>query len=128
MRSHCVIARWAGACLAGILWMAATTALAEPIVRVVTFKVASPDRQPQVLEVTDAITRLFKTSKEFRGITFAFDPETRENIAVSVWGSRAGMEAVAKSEAFKTLFQKMQRLAEGGLVVKTYQAYEPKGQ
>ncbi len=127
MRSRRVIARWAGVCLAGLAWVGATSAVAEPIVRVVTFKVASSDRQPQVLEVTDAITRLFKSSKEFRGITFAFNPETRENIAVSVWASRAGMEAVAKSEAFKVLFQKMQRLAEGELVVKTYQAHEPKG-
>lgn len=123
-----MIARWVGLCLAGIMWTAATFASAEPIVRVVTFKVASPDRQPQVLEVTDAITRIFKTSKDFRGITFAFDPQSRENIAVSVWSSRSGMEAVATSEAFRSLFQKMQQLAEGELVVKTYRAYEPKGQ
>jgi|GEM_PF-4389114 len=128
MRTRRYIARWVGACLAGIVGVAVASASAEPIVRVVTFKVASPDQQPQVLQVTDAITRVFKTSKEFRGITFAFDPQTRENIAVSVWASRAGMEAVAKSEAFRALFQKMQRLAEGGLVVKTYQAYDPQGQ
>jgi quinol monooxygenase YgiN len=108
------------------VWLAAESASAQTIVRIVTFKVASPEQQPQVLKVTDEITEVFKTSKAFRRITFAFNPETGENIAVSLWTSRAGMEAVAKSEAFKPLLERMKRLAEGDLTVKTYQAYEPK--
>jgi hypothetical protein len=88
--------------------------------------VASAGQQPQVLKVTDEITELFKTAKAFRGIRFAYNPETGENVAVSFWNNRSGMDAVAKSEAFKPLLEKMKRLAEGDLTVKTYQAYEPK--
>jgi quinol monooxygenase YgiN len=126
MRGRGIAAQLAVSCLAGIVWLAAESASAQTIVRIVTFKVASPEQQPQVLKVTDEITEVFKTSKAFRRITFAFNPETGENVAVSLWTSRAGMEAVAKSEAFKPLLEKMKRLAEGDLTVKTYQAYEPK--
>jgi hypothetical protein len=75
--------------------------------------VASPEQQPQVLKVTDEITQVFKTSKAFRWITFAFNPETGENVAVSLWKSRAGMEAVAGSAAFKPLLEKMKQLTKG---------------
>lgn len=126
MRHRGIAAHLAVSFLAGIVWLAAESASAQQIVRIVTFKVASAEQQPKVLEVTDEITQVFKTSKAFRGITFAFNPETGENVAVSRWTSRAGMDAVAKSEALKPLLEKMKELAEGDLTVKIYRAYEPK--
>lgn len=126
MRGRGIAVQLAVSCLAGIVWLAAESASAQQIVRIVTFTVASPEQQPQVLRVTDEITKVFKTSKAFRSITFAFNPETGENVAVSLWKTRAEMEAVAKSEAFKPLLEKMEHLAKGDLAVKTYQAYEPK--
>ena len=113
-------------CLAGVVWLSADSASAQQIVRIVTFTVASPDKQPEVLKVTDEITQVFKASDAFRWIKFAYDPETGENVAVSVWKSRAGMDAVATSAEFKTLLEKMKGLAKGDLVVKTYRGYEPK--
>jgi len=126
MRRRGIAAHVAVSCLAGIVWLAAESASAQQIVRIVTFTVASPEQQPQVLKVTDEITQVFKTSKAFRGITFAFNPETGENVAVSLWKSRAGMEDVAESAAFKPLLERMKLLTKSGLTVKTYQAYEPK--
>jgi hypothetical protein len=126
MRRRGIAAQLAVSCLAGIVWLAAESASAQQTVRIVTFTVASPEQQPQVLKVTDEITQVFKTSKAFRWITFAFNPETGENVAVSLWKSRAGMDAVAASAAFKPLLEKMKELAKGDLTVKTYQAYEPK--
>ena len=126
MRRRGIAAQLAVSCLAGIVWLAAESASAQQTVRIVTFTVASPEQQPQVLKVTDEITQVFKTSKAFRWITFAFNPETGENVAVSLWKSRGGMEAVAESAAFKPLLGKMKQLAKGDLTVKTYQAYEAK--
>ena len=126
MRRRAIAAQLAVSCLAGIVWLAAESASAQQIVRIVTFTVASPEQQPQVLKVTDEITQVFKTSKAFRWITFAFNPETGENVAVSLWKSRGGMEAVAENAAFKPLLEKMKQLAKGDLTVKTYQAYEAK--
>jgi len=113
-------------CLAGIVWLAAESASAQQIVRIVTFTVASSEQQPDVLKVTDEITQVFKTSKAFRSFTFAFNPETGENVAVSVWKNRAGMDDVAQSESFKPLLEKMKKLTKGDLTVKTYQAYDQK--
>jgi hypothetical protein len=126
MRRRGIAVQLVVSCLAGIVWLAAESASAEQTVRIVTFTVASPEQQPQVLKVTDEITQVFKTSKAFRGITFAFNPETGENVAVSLWKSRAGMDAVAQSASFKPLLEKMKQLAKGDITVKTYQAYEPK--
>ena len=126
MRGRGIAAQLAVSCLAGIVWLAAESASAQQTVRIVTFTVASSEQQPQVLKVTDEITQVFKTSDAFRWITFAYNPETGENVAVSLWKSRAGMEAVAQSAAFKPLLEKMKQLAKGALTVKTYQAYEPK--
>jgi hypothetical protein len=126
MRSGRIAAQLTVSCLAGIVWLAAESASAQQIVRIVTFTVASPDKQPDVLKVTDEITQVFKASDAFRWIKFAYDPETGENVAVSVWKTRAGMDDVAKSAEFKTLLEKMKGLAKGELTVKTYRAYEPK--
>jgi quinol monooxygenase YgiN len=126
MRRRGIAAQLAVSCLAGIVWLAAESASAQQIVRIVTFTVASPEQQPDVLKVTDEITQVFKKSKAFRSFTFAFNPETGENVAVSLWKSRAGMDAVAQSEAFKPLLEKMKKLAKGDFAVKTYQAYKPK--
>ncbi len=126
MRRYGIAAQRFVVCLAGIVWLASEQASAQQIVRIVTFTVASSEQQPEVLKVTDEITQVFKTSKEFRSITFAFDPETGENVAVSLWKSRAGMDAVAKKAEFKALLEKMKKLAKGDLTVKTFQAYQPK--
>jgi quinol monooxygenase YgiN len=126
MRRRGIAAQLAVSCLAGIVWLAAESASAQQIVRIVTFTVASPEQQPDVLKVTDEITQVFKKSKAFRSFTFAFNPETGENVAVSLWKSRAGMDDVAKSEDFKLLLEKMKKLTKGDLTVKTYRAYEQK--
>ena len=126
MKRRGIAAQLVVSCLAGIVWLAVESASAQQTVRIVTFTVASSEQQPQVLKVTDEITQVFKTSKAFHWITFAFNPETGENVAVSLWKSRAGMEAVAQSAAFKPLLEKMKQLAKGDLTVKTFQAYEPK--
>jgi quinol monooxygenase YgiN len=126
MRCRGIVLQLAVSCLAGIVWLAAESASAQQIVRIVTFTVASPEQQAEVLKVTDEITKVFKASDAFRWIKFAYNPETGENVAVSVWKSRAGMDAVARNPDFKPLLEKMKQLTKGDLSVKTYLGYEPK--
>ena len=81
------------------------SALAEPILRLVTFTVAEPSKQDQASQVVSDAYKLFAAAKGFQSLKFAYDPATGQNVGVSLWDSLAEMEAVTQTEAFRALLE-----------------------
>ncbi|NUQ66343.1 MAG: hypothetical protein HUU20_28100 [Pirellulales bacterium] len=114
------------ALLAGVVLLGAEVCSAQQVLRIAKFTVASPDKQQEVFAVTDEITALYAKSEAFRWLKFSYDPDSGENVAVSLWTDRSGMEAAAKSDEFKASLEKMKRLSKGDFSAKVYQVYQPK--
>ena len=101
-------------------------ASAEPILRLVTFTVADPNKQDQVFQVINDVNKLYVAAKGFQWLKFASDPTTGQNVGVSLWDSLADMEAVTQTEALKALLEKLKPLTKGDFMAKTYQVHELK--
>ena len=110
----------------GIVLSLNVSASAEPILRLVTFTVADPGKQDQVLQVVSDVNKLFVAAKGFQWLKFASDPATGQNVGASLWDSQADMEAVTQTDAFKALLEKVKLLTKGDFAAKTYQVHELK--
>ncbi|NLX99419.1 MAG: hypothetical protein GXY83_25060 [Rhodopirellula sp.] len=122
--SMALLAAWA--LLATGVFGGTESASAQQVLRIAKFTIADTDKQQEVFAVTDAITEVFSKSEDFRWLKFCHDPETGEQIAVSLWKNEAAMAEAADCEEFKTLLDKMKRLTKGDYTAKTYQVYQPK--
>ena len=110
----------------GIVLGLTVSASAEPILRLVTFTVADPNKQDQVFQVINDVNKFYVAAKGFQWLKFASDPTTGQNVGVSLWDSQADMEAVTQTEAFKALLEKVKPLTKGDFAAKTYQVHELK--
>jgi quinol monooxygenase YgiN len=110
----------------GIVLGLTVSASAEPILRLVTFTVADPGKQDQVLQVVNDVNKLYVAAKGFQWLKFASDPTTGQNMGVSLWDSQADMEAVTQTDAFKAFLEKVRPLTKGDFAAKTYQVHELK--
>lgn len=110
----------------GMVLGVTVSALAEPILRLVTFTVAEPSKQDQASQVVSDAYKLFAAAKGFQSLKFAYDPATGQNVGVSLWDSLAEMEAVTQTEAFKALLEKLKPLTKGDFAAKTYPVHDLK--
>ena len=110
----------------GIVLGVTVSASAEPILRLVTFTAADPDKQDQAFQVASDANKLFVAAKGFQSLKFSYDPATGQNVGVSLWDSLADMEAVTQTDAFKALLEKLKPLTKGDFAAKTYQVHELK--
>jgi quinol monooxygenase YgiN len=118
------LVRWS--VLAAAVVLVAGPASAEQVLRIVKYTIAQPDQQQQLFQLTDQINELYAKSKGFRWLKLSYDEATGEYMAVSLWKSRAVMEAAVKDDAFQTLLGKLKPLTKGDFSAKTYKVYEPK--
>jgi heme-degrading monooxygenase HmoA len=103
----------------------ALPASAEPVVRIVSFTAAGPSQQKELEKI--APVKLYKAAKGCQWVKFWQDTTTLETGSVSLWDSRADMEAFAKSDAFQAVFSgKVKPLTKGDISVKVYSVVEPK--
>ena len=110
----------------GIVLGLTVSASAEPILRLVTFTVADPSKQDQVVQVVSDVNKLYGAAKGFQSLKFAYDSATGQNVGVSLWDSQAAMEAVTQTEAFKALLEKVKSFTKGDFAAKTYQVHDLK--
>ncbi len=112
--------------LAGIVFGDIDSASGQQVLRIAKFTIADPGKQQEAFALTDQITEVFAKSEAFRWLKFSYDPETGENVAVSLWKDLSAMERSAQTEEFKALLEKMKQLTKGDFTAKTYQVYQPK--
>lgn len=117
----------AGACSL----LAMPSAFGEPpagkaVLRIATFTVSEPGKQEQVLKVADGAHQEYAKAKGCQWVKFWYHPSTGENGSVSLWDSQADLDAFLKSDAYKTIFEKVKPLSKGDFASKVYAVHEPR--
>lgn len=118
--------------LAGLLAVAALTcslaaSAADPVIRVVHFTALGADQQQAVTNLVDSdIDKAYRGAKGFRWVKYLINKKTFETGSVSLWDSRADVEAFLKSDAYKGIPAKLKPFMKGTLSSVIYDVYEPK--
>jgi hypothetical protein len=97
----------------GIVLGLTVSASAEPILRLVTFTVADPDKQDQVFQLASWPATPIKCTLPPRAAnrsSSSYDPATGQNVGVSLWDSQVDMEAVTQTDAFQIFLEKLKPL------------------
>jgi heme-degrading monooxygenase HmoA len=111
--------------LMGVVLLFTVSASAEPVLRIVSFTAAGPDQQKELAKMAPG--KLYAEAKGCQWVKFWSDPSTGETGSVSLWDSRADMEAFLNSDAYKAIFPgKVKPLTKGDISVKVYPVFEPK--
>jgi len=115
--------------LSGVLLAAlslfALPAFSEEVLRIVGFTAAGPEQQKEL--ETIAPGKLYTSAKGCRWVKFWSDHSTGETGSVSLWKSRADLDAFLNSDAYKAIFPvKVKTLTKGEVSVKVYSVFEPK--
>jgi heme-degrading monooxygenase HmoA len=106
-------------------WSVAATA--DPVVRIVYFTAAGAQEQQAVLKLVDGeINKAYMGAKGFKWVKYMIDPKTLYTGSVSLWDSRADVEAFLKSDAYKGVPEKLKPLMKGSMTSAVYDVYEPK--
>lgn len=113
--------------IAGFVLTWACTATADPVVRIVHFTALGAEQQKTATSLVDTeIDKAYHGAKGFKWIKYIINPKTFETGSVSLWESRADLEAFLKSDAYKGVPDKMKPLMKGTMSSKIYDVYEPK--
>jgi heme-degrading monooxygenase HmoA len=103
------------------------TAMADPVVRYAHFTAVGPQEQQAALKLVDSeINKAYVGAKGFKWIKYLIDTKTLETGSVSLWDSRADLEAFLKSDAYKGVPDKLKPLMKGSLSSTVFDVYEPK--
>jgi quinol monooxygenase YgiN len=101
-------------------------ALAQEVIRISSYR-AKFGRNAEISKVTDAeITGVYAGMKGLKWVRFYLDPVSGERGSVTLWESRAALDAYMKSEARQGILAKLQPLIEGEVSSKIYVVYERK--
>ncbi|MGB8326431.1 MAG: hypothetical protein WCE48_02500 [Steroidobacteraceae bacterium] len=104
-----------------------SAAAADPVIRIVHLTAAGVDQQQQVMKMVDTdINKLYKAAKGCRWVKYFFDAKTLDTGSVSMWNSRADVEAFLKSDAYKPVPEKLKPLMTGSLTSQVYSVHTPK--
>jgi len=114
--------------LSGVLLAAlsllALPALSEEVLRIVSLTAAGPEQQKELENIAPG--KLYASAKGCRWVKFWSDHSTGENGSVSLWKSRADLDAFLNSDAYKAIFPgKVKSLTKGELSVKIYSVFKP---
>lgn len=98
---------------------------AEPVLRLISFTAAGPEQQQALQNIAPG--KLYAAATGCRWVKFWSNDSSGERGSVSLWDSRADMEAFLNSDAYKALFRdKVQPLTKGDVSEKVYSVFEPK--
>ena len=116
-----------GTLLAVLALSCSFAATAGPVVRVVHFTAASAEQQQAVLKLVDSeINKAYTGAKGFKWVKYLLDSKTLETGSVSLWDSRADLEAFLKSDAYKGVPDKLKPFMKGTMTSTVFDVYEPK--
>lgn len=100
-------------------------ARAQEVIRISTYQ-ARFGRNAEISKVTDAeITGVYAGMKGLKWVKFYFDPVSGERGSITVWESRAALDAYMKSEARKGILEKLRPLIEGDVTSRVFVVYQP---
>ncbi len=100
-------------------------AFAEEVLRYVSFTVAGPEHEKELDKLAPA--KIYAAAKGLVWVKFFRDPSTAERGSVSVWKSRADLDAFLNSDAYKALFPgKVKPHVKGDITIKVYPVVEVK--
>ena len=120
-KSYCVAfkGKVLGAVLLAAMSLSALPAFAEEVLRYVSFTVAGPEHEKELDKLAPA--KIYAGAKGLVWVKFFNDPSTAERGAVSLWKSRADLDAFLNSDAYKALFPgKVKPHVKGEVTVKVY--------
>jgi quinol monooxygenase YgiN len=100
--------------------------LAQEVIRISSYR-ARFGRNAEISRITDEeITGIYAGMKGLKWVKFYLDPAGGERGSVTLWESRAALDAYMKSEARQGILAKLQPLIEGEVSSKIYVVYERK--
>jgi hypothetical protein len=100
--------------------------LAQEVIRISSYR-ALFGRNAEISRITDEeITGVYAGMKGLKWVKFYLDPVSGERGSVTLWESRAALDAYMKSEARQGILAKLQPLIEGEVSSKIYVVYERK--
>jgi len=110
-----------------LLLSAATAAQsAERVLRIVTLTATSAEEQAKGLaEVNGDVQKVYKEAKGCESVTFFADKPSLRTGSVSVWSSRADLDAFLKSPAYKSILARLVPHMKGTPVTNIYAVNEP---
>lgn len=120
-KSYCIAFKGKvfGAVLLAAMSLSALPAFAEEVLRYISFTVAGPEHAKELDKLVPA--KIYDGAKGLVWVKFYFDPSTAERGSVSLWKSRADMDAFLNSDAYKALFPgKVKPHIKGEITVKVY--------
>ena len=111
--------------LLAALSLFALPAFSEEVLRIVSFTPAGPEQRKELQTIAPG--KLYTSAKGCRWVKFWSDQSTGEMGSVSLWKSRAALDAFLNSDAYKAIFPgKVKSLTKGDVSVKVYTVSEPK--
>jgi hypothetical protein len=115
--------------VAGVVTMSLSLSaigLAQEVIRISSYR-ARFGRNAEISRITDEeITGVYAGMKGLKWVKFYLDPVSGERGSVTLWESRAALDAYMKSEARQGILTKLQPLIEGEVSSKIYVVYERK--
>ena len=109
-----------------ILLSLSASALAQEVIRISSYR-ARFGQNAEISRITDEeITGVYAGMKGLKWVKFYLDPVSGERGSVTLWESRAALDAYMKSEARQGILAKLQPLIEGEVTSKIYVVYERK--
>jgi hypothetical protein len=103
-----------------------TIAFAQEVIRISSYK-ARFGRNAEISRITDEeMTGVYSGMKGLKWVKFYLDPVSGERGSVTLWESRAALDAYMKSEARRGILAKLQPLIDGEVTSKIYVVYERK--
>jgi len=116
-----------GNLLAVVAFAWSLAATADPVVRYVHFTALGAQEQQAVLKLVDTeINKAYLGAKGCKWVKYLVDAKTLEMGSVSLWDSRADLDAFLKSDAYKGTPDKLKPYMKGALSSVVYDVYEPK--
>lgn len=117
--------------VAGLLAVLALTcsfaATADPVIRVVHFTALGAEQQQAAMKFVDTeINKAYLGAKGLKWVKFVIDPKTLETGSVTLWDSRADLDAFLKSDAYKGVPEKLKPFMKGTMSSMVFNVYEPK--
>jgi len=105
----------------------ASTTQAQEVMRLVRFTAAGTEQQQAAMKLVDTeINKLYLAAKGFKSVKFYIDTKTLETGSVTVWASRADVDAFVSSPGYKPIPGKLAPLMKGSMTSYIVEVHEPK--
>jgi hypothetical protein len=109
-----------------LLMLLSDSVPAQEVIRISSYR-ARFGRNAEISRITDEeITGVYAGMKGLKWVKFYLDPVSGERGSVTLWESRAALDAYMKSEARQGILAKLQPLIDGEVTSKIYVVYERK--